>query len=107
MTFIESERKFRQKRFETKYHFTCYCDACKEDYPTFTSLEKQLPDEVVDLVESNFSQIDKKLSDAEPLLALKQCVQLYGQLEILPYLHAVRQRTRVLLSTCYRMEYSV
>ena len=107
MTFIESQKKLRQKRFETKYHFLCQCDACKDNYPTFSNLEKQLPDEAIDLVESNFAQIEKKLSDNEPLLAVKLCRELYKHLEPLPYLHAAKQRTRVLLGTCIRMAYCI
>ena len=42
--------------------FTETIRACKEDYPTFSNLEKQLTDRAFDLVESSFGQIEKNLS---------------------------------------------
>ena len=107
MTFIESPMEIRQKGFESKYNFVCNCDACALNYPTFKVLEKELPAQSIDLVESAFSQIEKNLSDNEPFLAIESCKHLFKCLEQIPYLHAAKQRTRILLGTCCRLAYSV
>ena len=107
MTFIESPRKIRQQRFETKYKFLCECEACKMDYPAFQDLEKELPEESIRLVESNFKEIDRSLQENNPIAAIEMTKQLYNCLGNITYLHAAKKRTRILLGTCCRMAFSV
>ena len=107
MTFVESAKKIRQKRFESKYKFSCECEACSLDYPTFQDLEKELPEELISLVALSFRDIEKSLENNEHLSAIEKTKQLYNSLENIPYLHAAKQRARILLGTCYRMAFSL
>ena len=107
MAFVETPKNIRLKNFESKYNFVCQCDACTMDYPLFKELEKELPEQSISLVESAFYEIETNLANNEPILAIKMTKQLFKSLETLPYLHAAKQRTRVLLGTCYRMAYSI
>lgn len=106
-TFLTSNKKTRQEINESKYHFVCECDACVCDYPTFTQLANQLPDQIFDTVNRGFENIEKKLNNQQYLGAIGETIHLYSVTSSVPELHMARQRLRVLLGTCYKMAFSL
>ena len=103
LTFIETNKQHRQRRFRTQYKFTCTCVACAENFPTFDKLEKGVSDNLGTLITRNLNRIDENLVKGDSGLALKNAISFNELVRCLPPLHAVRQRSRVLISTCLRM----
>ena len=106
LTFIETSKHQRQRRFQTQYKFTCNCRACTENFPTFDRLEKGVNENLGKLIARNLQIIDDNLSTGQASLALKNAINFNRLLKCLPYLHAVNQRSRILISTSLRMEHS-
>lgn len=103
MTFIETPKHHRQKRFKKQYKFVCRCRACEENYTTFDKLEKGVSDNLGTLITRNLNRIDENLVKGDSGLALKNAISFNELVRCLPPLHAVRQRSRVLITTCLRM----
>ena len=103
MTFIETPKHQRQKRFKKQYKFVCRCRACEENYTTFDKLEKGVSDNLGTLITRNLNRIDENLVKGDSGLALKNAISFSELVRCLPPLHAVRQRSRVLIATCLRM----
>ena len=105
--FIETPKKMRQIKLLKQYRFICNCSACKDDYPLFLNLNKHLPDILANCVETSLNKINDAFRKADLTNAKQSTVQLVNLLNHhgLPYLHAVNQRCRVLLSTCLQMEH--
>ena len=48
VSFIETPRKIRQRKLLQQYKFECNCNACRENYPLFTDLDRnKVLDEVI------------------------------------------------------------
>ena len=105
--FIVNPKKIRQKKLLSQYRFICECSACKDDYPQFLNLNKHLPDVLANCVDTSLNKINDSLRKADVTNAKQSTLQLLNLLNHngLPYLHAVNQRCRVLLSTCFQIEH--
>ena len=103
MTFLETPRQQRQKRFRSQYKFSCSCTACTQNFPTFDRLEKGVKDNLGKLIARNLNLINDNLAKGEAILALKNAISFKRLVDCLPYLHAVSQRSQVLITTCLRM----
>jgi len=65
LTFLESNKKTRQKQFESKYHFLCSCTACSCEYPTYRDLPIQLNDDIFHVINDGFEDVEKKMKNKE------------------------------------------
>ena len=105
LTFIETTKQLRQRRFRSQYKFTCHCVACEENFPTFDKLEKGVSDNLAKLIAKNLKLINDDLAAGKPAEALKNAISFRRLLKCLPHLHAVNQRNLILIKTCLRMQY--
>ena len=106
LTFIETSKPHRQRRFRTQYKFTCTCVACEDNFPTFDKLEKGVSDNLAKLIAKNLKLINDHLAAGEAAEALRNAVSFRRLLRCLPHLHAVNQRNLILIKTCLRMQWS-
>ena len=106
LTFIETTKQERQRRYRIQYKFTCTCVACAENFPTFDKLEKGVSDNLAKLIAKNLNLINDHLAAGEPAEALKNAVSFRRLLRCLPHLHAVNQRTLILIKTAIRMQWN-
>ena len=107
LTFLETTKQHRQRRFRTQYKFSCTCVACAENFPTFDKLEKGVSDNLAKLITKNLKLINDHLAAGEAAQALKNAVSFRRLLRCLPHLHAVNQRNLILIQTSLRMQHSL
>jgi len=108
-TFLQADKQSRQQYFKAKYNFLCECDACTQDYPTIEGLDWELSEEQLEAVEGATKEINTKLVSKDYNAAIALTKELHSEMvkQNISDVHAAYQKLKIMLGTCYRLQFSI